>query len=73
MTRTYYVHEDADTGTPTGPLAKHLGTPKYGYRLMKVAIRHCPIGSVVVERHEDGCHDWSGRLVYVNEREHDSK
>jgi len=68
MSLTYFVHEDADTGKPTGPRAKYLGTTKYGYQTLKAAIRWCPKDACVVERHTDGQHDWSGRIQYVSDK-----
>ena len=44
MTLTYYVHLDHSTDQPTGPRARHLGTARYGYKSLKVAIQMCPPG-----------------------------
>ena len=63
-TRTYYEVVDAD-GNPTPRQRKKLWTPKYGYQLLKTAIRNCPSGYVVRERHTDGWNDWSGRVVHA--------
>lgn len=65
MTTTYYAHEDASTGESNGPRAKYRGTPKFGYKILKTAIRWCPPNSFVVERHTDGMNDWGGRVMYT--------
>lgn len=61
-TTTYYIHVDHD-GHPTGPRARYIGTEKYGYQRLAVAIYHCPNGASVVERHTDGCNDWEGLYI----------
>ena len=66
MTETYYVHlmpEDRRVG----PRAKYWGTPRYGYRTLRQAIRHLPEGAWVVSRYCSGSDDWSGELVYARD------
>jgi len=65
MTSTYYVHLDHSTDRPTGPRARYLGTARYGYKSLKVAIQMCPPGSYVLERHCNGSNDWAGNIKYV--------
>jgi hypothetical protein len=62
MTITYYVHID-DNGQPTGPRAKLLGTPAYGYKTQYQAILNCPDEASVEERHCTESDDWAGRII----------
>lgn len=65
MTSTYYIHLGSSTDQPTGPRAKWVGTVRYGYSELKEAIRRCPPGSYVQERHSSGSNDWAGRIKFV--------
>ena len=62
MTLTYYVARTRD-GLDTFPQMRKLGTSKYGYRTLGIALRYTPPGGYVEERHTDGIADWSGRIV----------
>lgn len=65
MTSTYYVHLDSSTDKPTGPRASKHGTVGFGYSSLKEAIRRCPPGSYVQERHCTSSDDWAGRIKFV--------
>jgi len=62
MVRTYYriCRED---GTDTPAQSRKLGTPAYGFSSPVRALRYCPKGGYVEERHTDGHNDWAGAII----------
>jgi len=64
MTITYYevLTEQGEPATPAQ--AAKYGTMAYGYKTLARAIRECPDGAYVSERHTDGLNDWGGNIVY---------